>query len=112
MRKLAASRDIQCSSCDGKGGSTVKNCVSCKGRGIKVHMVQMGPGMMSQSQEVCGECDGRGEIIPPSSRCKACKGKRTNKEKKVIEITIDKGCPSDYRKVFYGEVRLILKQYN
>ena len=37
-------------------------------------------------------------------RCKACKGKRTTKEKKVIEITIDKGCPSDYRKVFYGEV--------
>ena len=22
----------------------------------------------------------------------------------MIEITLDKGCPSDYRKVFYGEV--------
>ena len=29
---------------------------------------QMGPGMVQQSQAVCGECDGRGEIIPPSSR--------------------------------------------
>ena len=28
----------------------------------------MGPGMISQSQEVCGECDGKGEVIPPSSR--------------------------------------------
>ena len=23
----------------------------------------------------------------------------------MLEITIDKGCPSDFRKVFYGEVR-------
>jgi len=103
VRKLAASRDIQCSACDGKGGSNVRTCTGCKGRGMKVHMVQMGPGMMSQSQEICGECDGRGDIIPPSNRCKTCKGKRTTKEKKIIEITIDKGCPSDFRKVFYGE---------
>ena len=32
---------------------------------------QMGPGMVQQSQVVCGECDGRGEIIPPSSRSAA-----------------------------------------
>jgi len=63
----------------------------------------MGPGMISQSQEVCGECDGKGEVIPPSSRCKTCKGKKTTKVKKVIEIGIDKGAPSDFRKVFYGE---------
>ena len=67
-------------------------------------MHQMGPGMISQSQEVCGECDGKGEIIPPSSRCKTCKGKKMTKVKKVIEIEVDKGAPSDYRKVFYGEV--------
>ena len=46
----------------------MKNCTGCKGRGFKVHMQQMGPGMISQSQEVCGECEGRGEVIPPSSR--------------------------------------------
>ena len=70
----------------------------------------MGPGMISQSQEVCGECDGKGEIIPPSSRCKTCKGKKTTKVKKVIEIEVDKGAPSDFRKVFYGEV--MRKNYN
>ena len=73
-------------------------------------MHQMGPGMISQSQEVCGECDGKGEIIPPSSRCKTCKGKKTTKVKKVIEIEVDKGAPSDFRKVFYGEV--MRKNYN
>ncbi len=55
-------------------------------------------------QSVCGDCEGRGETIPASNRCKTCKGKRTVKEKKIIEVTIDKGAPSDYKKVFYGEV--------
>merc|ERR1719481_2000152 len=102
-RKLAATRDIVCSSCDGKGGSNVKNCTGCKGRGVKIQTIQMGPGMMQQCQSVCGECEGKGEIIPPSSRCKTCKGKKTTKDKKIIEISIDKGAPSDWRKVFYGE---------
>jgi len=103
LRKLAATRDILCNACDGKGGSNVKTCPGCKGRGFKIETVRMGPGMVTQSQAVCGECDGKGEIIPPSSRCKTCRGKKTSKEKKVIEITVDKGMPSDYKKVFYGE---------
>lgn len=102
-RKLAATRDVVCVGCAGKGGSNVKPCSGCKGRGIKIQMIQMGPGMVQQSQSVCGECEGRGEVCPPSSRCKTCKGKKTTKEKKVIEIELDKGCPSDFRKVFYGE---------
>jgi DnaJ-class molecular chaperone len=53
---------------------------------------------------VCGDCEGRGETIPAASRCKTCKGKRTVKEKKIIEVTIDKGTPSDFKKIFYGEV--------
>jgi len=70
---------------------------------MKIRTVQMGPGMVSQSQGVCDDCDGQGTIIPAGSKCKTCKGKRTTKEKKVIEIQIDKGCPSDFKKVFYGE---------
>ena len=26
-------------------------------------------------------------------------------EKKVIEMTIEKGCPSDFKKIYYGEVK-------
>jgi len=102
-RKLAASRDIQCADCDGKGGKNTKSCQGCKGRGMKIQMVQMGPGMVTQANGVCDECDGQGTIIPAGSRCKICRGKRTTKEKKVIEIQLDKGCPSDFKKVFYGE---------
>ena len=34
-RKLAATRDIICSACSGKGGSNIKNCTGCKGRGVR-----------------------------------------------------------------------------
>merc|ERR1712079_137877 len=71
-RKLAATRDRVCNDCGGKGGSNVKPCTGCKGRGVKIQTIQMGPGMVQQSQAVCGECDGSGEIIPPSNRCKGC----------------------------------------
>jgi len=103
VRKLAASRDIQCAACDGKGGTNVKSCSACRGKGIRIQTIQMGPGMVSQSQGVCGDCDGQGSVVPPSSRCKQCKGKRTVKEKKVIEVDIEKGTKSDFKKIYYGE---------
>ena len=63
----------------------------------------MGPGMIQQMQGACDDCDGQGRVIPASKKCKTCKGKRTTREKKIIEVGIDKGMPSDYKKVFYGE---------
>lgn len=38
-----------CSGCDGKGGEKVDTCSTCKGKGIVVKLIQMGPGMYSQS---------------------------------------------------------------
>ena len=38
-------------------------------------MVQMGPGMYTQSQAYCDKCSGKGKIIDESTICKTCKGK-------------------------------------
>ena len=38
-----------CAACDGKGGSEVKKCGTCKGRRIVEKMVMLGPGMYSHS---------------------------------------------------------------
>jgi len=103
VRKLAASIDVICEGCDGQGGKDVKSCTGCNGRGVKITTRQMGPGMIQQMQGVCGECEGKGKVIPPSKKCKTCKGKGTSREKKVIEVNLDKGVASDYKKVFYGE---------
>ena len=43
----------------GKPGST-QRCSVCNGRGIKVTLRQLGPGMVQQMQSVCPECRGEG----------------------------------------------------
>ena len=40
-RKLAATRDRVCNDCGGKGGTNVKSCTGCKGRGVKIQTIQV-----------------------------------------------------------------------
>lgn len=54
-------------------------------------------------QSVCHDCDGKGEEIPPKDRCKNCEGKKTMKEKKVLEVHIDRGMEDGHRITFSGE---------
>ena len=88
-RKLAVTRDIQCVDCDGKGGSNVLKCDVCRGSGMKVTMKQLGPGMIQQIQSPCGECGASGEKVDPAKRCKACSVKKTIKDKKILEASLD-----------------------
>lgn len=44
----------------GKAGA-VRTCQGCKGRGIKVTIRQIGPGMVQQMQSSCNECSGEGK---------------------------------------------------
>ena len=39
----------------------MQSCRTCGGRGIKVTMRQLGPGMVQQMQSVCPECRGEGQ---------------------------------------------------
>ena len=87
VRKLAANRDLKCDDCDGKGGKNVKKCTECMGLGVKTKTRQMGP-MVQQMQAPCAVCEQRGEIVDPKSICKACKGKRTVRDKKILEVSI------------------------
>lgn len=102
-KKIAINRDRVCSSCNGKGGDKVNTCTSCKGKGMITKMTQMGPGMFSQSTGPCDKCRGQGRIIEDSSMCKVCRGNQVVKERKVIEITVDKGAPNHHKYNFYGE---------
>jgi DnaJ family protein A protein 2 len=84
IRKLAANRDLKCDECDGKGGKSVKKCTECQGMGVKLKTRQMGP-MVQQMQVPCAVCEQRGEIIG-GPKCKTCKGKRTLRDKKILEV--------------------------
>ena len=43
----------------GKQGAMSK-CRTCQGRGVKITMRQLGPGMVQQMQSICPECHGEG----------------------------------------------------
>ncbi len=46
-----------------QGGKTgaVQKCVTCRGRGMRIMIRQLAPGMVQQMQSVCTDCNGEGE---------------------------------------------------
>ncbi|XP_010209354.1 PREDICTED: dnaJ homolog subfamily A member 4 [Tinamus guttatus] len=104
-RKLALQKNVICSKCEGYGGKkgSVEKCPVCKGRGMQVIVQQIGPGMVQQIQTVCPECKGQGERINPKDRCETCNGCKVVREKKIIEVHVDKGMKDGQKIVFHGE---------
>lgn len=104
--KLSVTRNVICSVCTGAGtksGGTAGKCKTCEGRGIRVIIKQLGPGMIQQMQTVCNDCGGKGEMIKEEDKCKECKGKKVVKEKKILNVYIDKGMRHGQKIVFSGE---------
>lgn len=59
--------------------------------------------MVQQIQSVCPECQGQGERINPKDRCKSCNGRKIVREKKILEVYIDKGMKDGQKITFSGE---------
>ncbi|KAG9487250.1 hypothetical protein GDO78_007232 [Eleutherodactylus coqui] len=104
-RKLALQKNVICDKCEGRGGKkgAVEKCAICKGRGIQIHVQQIGPGMVQQVQTMCSECRGEGERINPKDRCKQCNGNKVVREKKILEVHIEKGMKDGQKIVYHGE---------
>jgi DnaJ family protein A protein 2 len=76
VKKIPVKRSRCCEVCQGKGGSGTQTCKDCKGRGVTVRTVQMGP-MIQQFQQHCSSCKGEGTTIEEKNKCKSCKGEKT-----------------------------------
>ncbi|CUM53720.1 uncharacterized protein AC631_00740 [Debaryomyces fabryi] len=102
--KLALNKTILCKTCEGRGGKEgkIKQCSSCHGQGMKFVTRQMGP-MIQRFQTVCDVCQGSGDICDAKDRCTACKGKKTQTERKILQVHIDPGMKDGQRIVFSGE---------
>jgi DnaJ homolog subfamily A member 2 len=103
--KLAISRNKPCGECDGEGGKKgcEKTCTVCSGRGVRVQLRQIGPGMVQQMQSACNACNGEGKSIDERDKCKGCKGKKVMKDRKVLEVHIEKGMKNGHKVKFSGE---------
>ncbi|XP_012867403.1 PREDICTED: dnaJ homolog subfamily A member 4 [Dipodomys ordii] len=104
-KKLALQKNVICEKCEGIGGKkgSVEKCPLCKGRGMQIHIQQIGPGMVQQIQTVCIECKGQGERINPKDRCETCSGAKVTREKKIIEVHVEKGMKDGQKILFHGE---------
>merc|ERR1712117_168115 len=104
-RKLALQKNIICSDCEGLGGreGAVQRCPNCRGTGMQVRVQQLGPGMMQQIQSICHECQGQGERIDPKHRCKTCNGRKVTRERKILEVSVEKGMEDGQKITFTSE---------
>merc|ERR1719385_190852 len=105
IRKLALQKNVICDSCEGIGGKAgaVQKCPNCRGTGMQVRIQQLGPGMMQQIQSMCQECHGEGERVDPKLRCKKCNGRKVNRERKILEVQVDKGMEDGQKITFSSE---------
>ncbi|XP_036372885.1 dnaJ homolog subfamily A member 1-like [Megalops cyprinoides] len=104
-RKLAVQKNVICERCEGRGGrkGAVERCPSCRGMGMQVRLHQIGPGLVQQVSTICGACQGQGQRISPKDKCKACGGRKILRQKKILEVHIDKGMKDGQKIVFHGE---------
>lgn len=42
-------------------------------------------------------------MIDEANKCKTCQGKKVVKEKKILDVAIDKGAPNNYHFNYHGE---------
>jgi DnaJ family protein A protein 1 len=105
VRKLALQKNVVCDKCEGRGGKkgAVSKCTTCNGSGFVVRVNQIAPGMIQQIRAHCSDCDGQGEKINQKDKCKTCDGKKIVRERKIIEVHIDKGMEDGKKITFAGE---------
>jgi DnaJ family protein A protein 2 len=104
--KMAVTRNILCEACKGKGSTkpdAVKQCGTCRGQGIRMVTRQIGPGMIQQMQVECSDCQGKGETVKESDKCQKCKAKKVIKEKKILDVHVEKGMRDGQKITFRGE---------
>lgn len=91
VKKLKYKRQDSCNSCNGKGGSDVKDCIPCQGSGKRV-VVQNTPFGQIRQETGCPDCQGTGKRI--SNACGVCHGQGTVMKEQIVDVEIPVGVGS------------------
>jgi len=78
-----------CNKCNGEGTKTGKTskCEGCKGQGVKIQIVRMGP-IVQQTMVECHLCNGKGKFVKDEDYCDVCIGKGFTIKEKTIPIKL------------------------
>ena len=99
-----------CMACRGTGAkdpNSIKICSNCDGTGRVLKIVQLGPGMISQSESMCDKCGGTGKIILNNDKCEVCSGNKIIIESKKFNISLKNSMVDGEKIVFKGEAHAI-----
>ena len=87
-KKLKYKRHEKCAPCDGKGGTDVRECMSCGGSGQRQVVQNSQYGQMRQIVS-CQNCNGSGKTI--QNKCKTCHGEGIFIKEQSVDVEIPKG---------------------
>ena len=87
-KKIKYSRQVKCTSCDGKGGDELVTCIPCQGQGHR-SFVQNSPFGTIRQSAVCSHCNGTGKTV--KNQCKTCHGQGSTMQQETVEVEIPKG---------------------
>jgi DnaJ family protein A protein 2 len=105
-KKIAATRDRVCGACNGNGikaTAQLKSCTRCGGAGAVIGMREIFPGMVQRVQMRCDMCNGQGQSVRPEDICSDCRGAKVVKDRKVLDVHIERGARSRDHIRFAGE---------
>jgi molecular chaperone DnaJ len=87
-KKLKYKRQDKCTTCSGKGGTDVRNCIPCNGTGQRTVLQQTPFGQIRQVT-TCPDCAGSGQQV--HSKCNDCKGDGTVIREQTVDVEIPAG---------------------
>ncbi|KAF5222892.1 hypothetical protein ECC02_003978 [Trypanosoma cruzi] len=104
QRSVVLGKQKVCTKCKGTGasrGSGVTTCSHCRGHGVVIQRLQLGPGMYQDIQQACPHCQGQGRIA--KHKCPACNGKKVVRGEVTLTIDIEQGIPEGHKVTFEME---------
>ncbi len=91
-KDITVRKDVECDTCHGKPGTNKKTCTYCNGQGHVTVEQNTILGRM-QTQKVCPECEGSGQVF--EEKCSDCHGKGTQNKKVTIKVKVPEGVDND-----------------
>lgn len=98
-KKLRYKRSVKCEPCDGKGGSDVRDCITCNGVGKRI-VVQNTPFGQMRTEMTCPDCSGTGKIV--RNQCGHCYGEGTQLKEQVVDVDIPVGVSNGMQLTMQG----------